>query len=85
MPVWCNNVTGDGVVVSIIDDGESNLSLHTQLLFFYKNLDLQRKVMMKVGKTLFLTGYFTFLDSDVVTRASFMASAVEFCMICINV
>ncbi|TNN37829.1 Kexin [Liparis tanakae] len=24
MPVWMNNVTGAGVVVSIIDDGESN-------------------------------------------------------------
>lgn len=27
MPAWCSNVTGAGVVVSIIDDGESSFSL----------------------------------------------------------
>lgn len=27
MPVWRNNITGSGVVVSIIDDGESNIAV----------------------------------------------------------
>lgn len=27
MPVWSNNITGNGVVVCIVDDGESNSDL----------------------------------------------------------
>lgn len=37
MPVWCLNVTGDGVVVSIVDDGESSLSLRTATRYSTKH------------------------------------------------
>lgn len=78
MPAWCSNVTGDGVVVSIVDDGESALSLHTRrhrFLFSIKRatiiLTFQSKIMMNADKTLFLPGYLILQTSDIVTRVSF--------------
>ena len=62
LPVWANNVTGSGVVVAILDDGQCS---HRSSIFY---------IVFRHGnyfyKNIFSLSYFstkTFSDSDIVT------------------
>ncbi|XP_059920789.1 neuroendocrine convertase 1-like [Gadus macrocephalus] len=42
MPVWKKNITGNGVVVSIIDDGELNTQMHRKRMHPFIHSSIQR-------------------------------------------
>ena len=42
MPVWKKNITGNGVVVSIIDDGELNTQMHRKHMHSFIHSSIQR-------------------------------------------